>query len=267
MKKQPKNYKGILLSPPQFNYKLSKNIKLKNYSFSLCLAHSDLSGHNVCPMANRITKNEDHERKSTCSSVCVAVNGNGRYKSVMDARIKKTKRFFEDRSGFMTDLVSDIRRAIDWSTYHGYTASFRLNAYSDIRWETIIVQDGKTIFDLFPETTFYDYTKLSNRVTPDNYELTYSHYGQWDETRKADAKNMNIAMVFEASGLTKIKEPLPTEWHGKKVIDGDETDLRTRENDGVGVIVGLRSKMSKVNIAQALNTFVVPNDPSQVQGA
>lgn len=63
MKKQPKNYKGILLSPPQFNYKLSKNIKLKNYSFSLCLAHSDLSGHNVCPMANRITKNEDHEKK------------------------------------------------------------------------------------------------------------------------------------------------------------------------------------------------------------
>jgi len=261
-----KSYKGILLSPPTYNYKLSKNMKLKNYSFSLALAHSDLSGYNVCPMANRITTGENNPRKSTCSSVCVAKNGNGRYDSVMNARIKKTKRFFEDRVNFMSDLVDDIRRAIEWSNHHGYVASFRLNAYSDIRWETIEAQDGKTLYELFPDVTFYDYTKLVNRTTEDNYELTYSHHGQWDDTRKASDKGMNIAMVFDVSGLTKVKGNLPETWHGKKVVDGDETDLRTAKNDGSNVIVGLRAKMSKVKIAEALNTFVVPSNPSNVQG-
>lgn len=261
-----KTYKGILLSPPSYNYKLSKNIKLKVYTFSLCLAHSDLSGYNVCPRANKITTGENNPQKSTCSAVCVAKNGNGRYDSVMQSRIKKTKRFFEDRTSFMSDLVADIRKAIEWSNHHGYEATFRLNAYSDIRWETIEAEDGKTLHELFPDVKFYDYTKLSNRTTEDNYELTYSHFGLWDDTRKVQERGQNIAMVFDVSGLTKVKGNLPETWHGMKVVDGDETDLRTRDNDGSGVIVGLRAKMSKVKIDEARNTFVVPSDPSQVQG-
>ena len=37
-----------------------------------------------------------------------------------------------------------------------------------------------------------------------------------------------------------------------KVIDGDKTDLRTKENDGHGVIVGLIAKMSKKAISEEL---------------
>ena len=45
-----------------------------------------------------------------------------------------------------------------------------------------------------------------------------------------------------------------------KVVDGDKTDLRTPQNDGINTIVGLRAKMSKKNIENELNkeiSFVV----------
>ena len=64
-----------LLSQPTSNYKANKNIKLGYHTYFLSLAHSDLSGYNVCPMANRLSKKENNKNKSNCSSVCVGYNG------------------------------------------------------------------------------------------------------------------------------------------------------------------------------------------------
>ena len=87
--------KYSLLSDPVTNYKASKNLKLNVDSYFLSLAHSDTSGFNVCPLANQITKNEQNEKKSNCSGVCVADNGNGRFPIVKNARIRKTKLFLK----------------------------------------------------------------------------------------------------------------------------------------------------------------------------
>ena len=101
-----------LLSNPMVNYKAKKNLKLKVHSWFLSLAPSDISGYNVCPMANKVTQGENHKLKSACSSVCVAHNGNGRYPIVINARIRKTKLYFEDRNTFMSLLIDDITEAI-----------------------------------------------------------------------------------------------------------------------------------------------------------
>ena len=90
--KLTKNIK--LLSNPQANYKANKNIKLNNETYFLSFAHSDISGYNVCPMANKLKANENNPNKSNCSKVCVGYNGNAnRFKSIMKSRIKKTKMF------------------------------------------------------------------------------------------------------------------------------------------------------------------------------
>ena len=87
-----------LISDPKVNYKIKKNLKKGYYTYSLALAHSDISGYNVCPMANRIQMGEDSTKKSTCSSVCVGYNGFAqRFPKVMEARVRKTKLFYEDR--------------------------------------------------------------------------------------------------------------------------------------------------------------------------
>ena len=99
-----------LLSKPNTNYKLIKNKKVGVDTWSLSLAHSDLSGVNVCPMANKINSKDkfdkshlikDQKKKkaylkklSNCSSCCVANNGNAQiFSSVMEARIKKNSSF------------------------------------------------------------------------------------------------------------------------------------------------------------------------------
>ena len=246
-----------LLSNPMVNYKAKKNLKLKVHSWFLSLAPSDISGYNVCPMANKVTQGENHKLKSACSSVCVAHNGNGRYPIVINARVRKTKLFFEDRNTFISLLIEDITEAIKESKKAGYIPTFRLNAYSDILWENIRV-NGKNIFEMFPDITFYDYTKIANRKTPSNYHLTVSYFGNDIEYKKAIKNGSNVAMVFDTQNNKKL--PLPSEYNGMKVIDGDLTDLRTKENDGSNVIVGLRAKMSKANIEKELQkdiSFVV----------
>ena len=246
-----------LLSNPQANFKANKNIKLNNETYFLSFAHSDLSGYNVCPMANKLIAKENNSKKSNCSQVCVGYNGNAnRFKSIMESRIKKTKYFFEDRQNFMNQLVKEIYLAIEKSNKKGFQASFRLNAYSDINWEKIKVEKfgNCSIFELFPDVQFYDYTKLENRTTPSNYSLTYSHFGKWNATKKAIKNGLNVAMVFNK------QNKLPNKFEGLKVVNGDENDLRTPENDGKGVIVGLLAKMSKQAIENELKkdqSFIV----------
>ena len=253
-----KHFKGILLSPPNINFKALKNIKLKVHTYFLSLAPSDISGFNVCSYANRVSIKENDPNKSNCSYVCVAHNGNGRYPNVVKSRIKKTRRFFLDRDNFLIDLVNDIYKAIQYSKFYGFEPTFRLNSYSDLPFERIKIKafGNSTILELFPDVTFYDYSKVPNRATSTNYELTYSHYGNWQITEDQIKKGYNVAMVFN----TKKAEKLPKTFKGLKVVDGDKTDLRTAKNDGIKTIVGLRAKMSKAKIQEELNnkiSFVV----------
>ena len=253
-----KHYKGTLLSPPNTNLKAQKNLGLKVHTYFLSLAPSDISGFNVCPIANKISIKENHKQKSNCSSVCVAFNGNGNYPNVINSRINKTKRFFEDRNNFLNDLILDIFKAVEYSKFYGFEPTFRLNSYSDIKFENIKLQSfgDSTIFELFPDVTFYDYTKHTNRKTPSNYHLTYSHWGKWKTTKKQMKQGFNVAMVFNTKKADKFNKM----FMGLHVVDGDKTDLRTAQNDGINTIVGLRAKMSKANIQNELQketSFVV----------
>ena len=249
-----------LLSDPKTNYKASKNQALQVDTYFLSFAQSDLSGYNVCPMANKAIEKENNPNKSNCSAVCVGSNGKAQqFPDIMKARIKKTKRFFEDRDNFMTELVVEIAKAIIKSNNKNITPTFRLNSQSDIRWESVKVNKfgNNTIFELFPDVQFYDYTKLENRnELPNNYNLTYSHWGKWGATDKAMEQGQNVAMVFNV----KKTEELPKTFNGRSVVDGDKTDLRTPKNDGLNAIVGLRAKMSRANINKELDkttSFVV----------
>ena len=237
-----------LLSQPTTNYKANKNIKLGYHTYFLSLAHSDISGYNVCAMANKLKAGENNKNKSTCSAVCVGYNGFAKiFKSVMKARIRKTKMFYEDREQFFNLLIKDIKSAIKSSLNKGLIPTFRLNAYSDLKYENIKVNyQNKTysnIFEIFPEIMFYDYSKITNRKTPKNYELTYSYYGNKKAFKDVLKSNQNIAVVFDK---------LPKKYKNRLVIDGDKTDLRTSENDGIKSIVGLKFKADKKHYKQYL---------------
>lgn len=225
------------------NPKLEKSLNYGWASFVLHLSPSNISGHNVCPMAT-----------AGCRAACLNTAGRGAMitgKRVTDwttddlasgkvtsaihaARLRKTERFFKDRAGFFADLVSDIRAAKRWAAKHGLKLAIRLNGTSDIRWERFPVGDFPNIFAVFPDVQFYDYTKIVTRHNlPDNYHLTFSAAdGNDDDVAIAMAKGWNVAVVF--------RNELPDAWNGRIVIDGDKYDLRFL--DVRPVIVGLKAK-------------------------
>jgi hypothetical protein len=217
------------------NPKLMKGEKKGYLSFVLHLAPADVSGKEVCP-----------KRTAGCTAACLNTAGRGGiFKKgestniIQQARIRRTKMFFELRDVFMFELVRDIKNAIKTSEKKGLTPVFRLNGTSDLSWEKYTVKrDGveyNNIFEAFPEVQFYDYTKvLGRKVTGiSNYHLTFSKADGNDmDARLAASAGMNVAVVF--------KKELPATFFGKPVVNGDETDLRFL--DPRGVIVGLKAK-------------------------
>ena len=210
------------------NAKIRKGEKIGFKTFGIHLAPASLSGFNVCKDAS-----------AGCAASCLNTAGMGVFSNVQNARIEKTRLFFKDKAVFLSQLIKEITAAIKSAEKQNLTAVFRLNLTSDLPWEKIKL-NGKSVFDLFPQVTFYDYTKSPERMTaflagdmPKNYHLTFSK----SETNGAIAESIlksggNVAMVFRKS--------LPTKWLGVDVINGDETDLRFL--DGAGKIVGLVEK-------------------------
>ena len=206
------------------NHKTIKGEKIGWRTYGLHLAPHTLAGRNVCAHAS-----------AGCAAACLNTAGRGIMHSVQEARIKKTKWFFEDRLAFTLQLIKEIKSRKKSAVKNNLTPCFRLNLTSDLPWENLSVMLP------FPFLQFYDYTKDKKRMLrylngelPPNYYLTYSRS---EETRDEEIHDLcdkggNVAIVF--------RDHLPSEWQGIKVVDGDINDLRFL--DGYSKIIGLRAK-------------------------
>jgi hypothetical protein len=221
------------------NPKVLKGMAQGYNTYILHLAAADASGYNTCPKAT-----------AGCKASCLTYAGRGgMFKKgestnvIQQARIRKTKMFFENRTEFMALLVSDIELAIKQSKRLGLVPVFRLNGTSDIAFEKYsVIRNGveyTNIFEAFPDVQFYDYTKILGRKVKSiaNYSLTFSNAdGNELDVARAIEQGYNIATVF---GLKKTQE-MPASFMGLPVFNGDESDLRFL--DPKGVIVGLYAK-------------------------
>lgn len=206
------------------NYKTVKGQKAGVMTGILHLAPGDLSGYEVCPM-----------RTEGCTKGCLNTAGRGKFNVVEQARIRRTKMFFEERPSFMAMLKGDIAKLYLKAKKANMTPAVRLNGTSDIEWTRF------GIMEEFPDVVFYDYTAVVNRLErprPGNYHLTFSKKEKNDASCMVAIKlGYNVAVVFN----TKKDEPLPTSWHDVPVYDGDDTDARFLDPQG-GYIIGLRAK-------------------------
>jgi len=233
--------------------KMLKSKKVsKQYTYAIYLAPANTSGYNVCSHST-----------PECRMGCLATSGRQAIEifsgidKIKNSRIKKTKLFFEENDFFMAWLIAEIKAAQNKAKRDGYYFSVRLNATSDIDWENVRL-NGLNIFEIFPDVSFYDYTKNVNKYInkPENYHLTYSYTGRnWEQCKILLEQGFNIAMVFK----TTNENELPTEYKGFKVINGDLTDYRIA--DGKGIIIGLKWKRiaNREVEQQVLNSCFVVN--------
>lgn len=214
-----------LLTSPKGQAKMAKSAKSGVYlPYILHLSPAKSSGYQVCPKATK-----------GCIAGCLNTAGMGVYKNVQKARIERTKLYYEQRPQFLEQLEREIAKAERKAIKEGKQLTMRLNGTSDLQWERLKVFGGKTIFEVFPNVIFYDYTKIAKR-NPNpfpNYSLTFSAAeNNQRDVETALANGMNVAVVF--------RKNLPSTWKGLHVIDGDIDDLRFL--DPRQVIVGLRAK-------------------------
>jgi len=222
------------------------------------------SGHETCPFASK-----------ACRAACLYRSGLAKVEdfagkdTIKKCRINRTKLFFEEREFFMDWVVAEIEAASAKAERDGFAYSVRLNGTTDIQWENVEVQGFANIFERFPNIQFYDYTKgvermklmATSKTTPKgyipNYHLTFSFTGEGHNVQDCMnvlASGYNVAVVFDV----KKGQPLPSKMAGFDVIDGDLTDYRP--NDPEGVWVGLRFKESANkagNAAAIASDFVI----------
>ena len=204
------------------NTKIKKGEKLGWKTLGLSLAPASLSGKQFCP-----------HRSKGCELVCLNTAGMGAFSNVQAARIKKSKFLIEQRDTFLSQLKKELANIQKKAEKQVAKIAVRLNVLSDLPWHNLIDMAE------FPNVSFYDYTPNPKRMIqflrgelPENYHLTFSR----KENNQAIVEmiaNMggNIAVVFNH---------LPETYLGKRVVDGDETDLRFL--DPKNVIIGLKAK-------------------------
>lgn len=259
MTNRPKKLLGV-----STDAKTTKGEKKGYLTGILYLAPADLSGYEVCPM-----------RSAGCTAACLNTAGRGVFRNVQASRLAKTKWYFEDRAGFMAQLIKDVEALIRKADRAGLIPVVRLNGTSDIPWERVPAGDEASIMALFPGLQFYDYTKITKRALahargefPANYHITFS----LTEDNDAAAIGVlraggNVAAVFKPTEDGHLPPSMVADHTSKflfrcaqaaakgswPVIDGDATDLRFTDEDEVkvqgmaslkhsGVVVGLKAK-------------------------
>ena len=194
--------------------KTSKNTKFGYITGIQYLIPHITNGFNACPMAE----------KAGCLHGCLQSAGRGVFNNVKKARRDRMELFLNDRDAYFNQLITEINALIKKADILKLKPAVRLNGISDIQFEKIkVLNTNKTIFDLFPNVQFYDYTKIPNRDDlPPNYDLTFSYSGVdgFDKyNQKAIKKGVRIAAVF------RDVQSIPVKFIGRNVKGGDDHDL------------------------------------------
>ena len=194
---------------------------------------------NVCPDASE-----------ACIASCLNTAGRAEFDpKIKDARTFRTMVFVQAKAHYWKYTIRDIESLIRAARRKQLIPCVRMNGTSDLPWERMRIKgtkhDGLTLMEAFPEVQFYDYTKTIKRLgsTPDNYYLlaSYSENMTLEQMHSILRSGFNVAVVFrvcEHKGNCNCK--LPTEWQGVQVINGDNSDVRFEDKQGV--IVGLKAK-------------------------
>ena len=205
-----------LLSP--FNEKTPKSEKFGHLQAILYMApHTLGGGKNLCPHSTE-----------ACRSGCLFTAGRGNTPRVENARMRRTRRYLDDRGAFLADLVQELDYMQAIADAHERKLAIRLNGTTDILWEREVV-NGSSLFDLFPRAQFFDYTRTphQHRKVPPNWHLTFSLAD--DPMRNAVdhlLAGRNVAAV--APLHEKLQAP---DWFALgdtvvNVVDGELHDLR-----------------------------------------
>ncbi len=228
--------------------KIRKNEKLGVATYIVYLSPHKSSGYgNTCSHATK-----------GCISSCLYSSGRFRvFNKIGEARIKKTKFYFQQPEKFAYHLCKEIENKNRLWTKKGYDFSVRINGTTDLSVEDYA---GINLLKKYENLTFYDYSKNPQRLELakkyQNYHLTFSYSGDignnWEKAKEILNNGVNVAIVF-------YPDIPKDEFRGFPVINGDISDVRFL--DAKSSIIALRYKKVKGDSIEKImsNKFIVKN--------
>jgi hypothetical protein len=216
----------VLLSKGSTNYKTSKN-EYRTWILYLSPHTQNHKGINVCPFASK-----------GCIAACLNTAGRGQMNSVQLARRRKTDYMVSNKVWFYSQLAKEIRTKIAYYAKRDETIAFRLNGTSDIdHVKALKAFANFDIKDYVDNAIFYDYTPNIHMaikyMNHPNYHVSFSKKEDNDHNVDIAMQNgINVAVVFDGD--------LPKFYKGKRVVDGDVSDMVMVNQKGV--VLGLRAK-------------------------
>ncbi|MCP4242354.1 MAG: hypothetical protein GY772_17505 [bacterium] len=212
-------------------------------------------GVNVCVGSN-----------DACRSTCLLYSGNNpTADSQTMVKLARSTALVMEPEAWIRMWMASIERHVGIAQRDDKVPYIRPNVLSDIPWELIC----PTIFEMFPELSFYDYTKVAGRRERSNYDLTFSFSGtNMRHTEQELEEGKTVAVVYWLPGAC-LKKGAPKAlvkkyaryvggsgprpdcamvedytFLGRPVITGDLHDFRPL--DPPGSVVGLTYKIPKV---------------------
>lgn len=220
---------------------LSRGPNLLPHRLALDLSkkHLPMSGLGFCVGSNE-----------ACRSTCLVYTGNNPVAdSQVPVKLARSEALVKEPVAWLRMFISAIEWHVAYCRERRLKPYVRPNVLSDIPWEFVFPD----LFDIFPKTQHYDYTKVAGRHEgATNYDLTFSFSGTNDRLVEHElGRKHRIAVVFwlekPCARYKKSKicdKPSDLTFLGQKVIDGDTHDFRPL--DPPGSIIGLSYKIPMV---------------------
>lgn len=224
------------------NAKFVKSRKININVVGLSLAHSWVSGRNLCPFSTL-----------NCTKSCISTTGaqNNMKRIPMLAgeelstdwkcKLDRTKLYFEDYKKFKMLVKIEVEKQYQVSKARQIVdgvkskTGIRFQTTSDLDFGKLILEMQKEILDLKEYVSFYDYTKGIVRIDNHHkdYDLSYSYN---DNTTISDCfhvleSNHNVVIVLEFMKKSDFPfSKISFSENGKTLIadlvSGDDHDLR-----------------------------------------
>ena len=245
----PKYYNWFCQYPDKLlgidsNAKTVKGSKLGISTAILYLAPYTMSGINLCAMAHL----------ANCHEPCLNTAGRGAMSNVQMSRLRKSLYWEQFSELFLEQLESEVLAHAKKCASRNLVPAVRLNGTSDIKWENYLFHFMIRAYADYG-VQWYDYTKLTNRIVPKCYDLTFSYSGEplfRPFVRKAISNGMRIAVVFRNQDSYKNCESFVDTvalyrqrdkvLGGMPIVRGDDHDARFIEDDNCVVALYAKGK-------------------------
>jgi len=241
---------------------LSSNAKIEKTPIGVPIVNSGIS---LAPAKRSGVRNVCSDATPACIAACVLwFAGRTMTAVVRGAAIARTMLLHYFPELFHARLDKELQTQERQAEEIGARSFCRPNAASDEDY-------GPAIASRHPSTTFYDYSKVRQRVRdylagkfPANYHVSYSVHenSQFSDVAEFLRAGGNVVVVVDSYywGSSKRYGTLPaqvtfTSTTGELItvpaVDGDIYDIRTPEFDGRGVAVCLRLKSQSNKVKES----------------